>query len=350
MDPQTPELLKKVITDAAGMMAFRMCALGTELGLFTDLATNGPGTSQQLADRTGMNERYLREWIYATSAAGYLAFDKKTRQASLPDMLVPLLVDVGGPVYQGGMFKMITGMTLQFNELLTAFRKGGGIQYSSYDPIFWDGLENSSCVRYRNLLVSQWLPEMPDVAAKLKQGGSFADFGCGAGRSTIALAQAFPDAKFHGYDLFAPNIEKARANAKEAGVDHRIDFQVHDIAKGVPGKFDVVATFDLIHDMADPKGGLRALRQAVKDDGIYVLMDIACEEDPADNEGPMGVFKMAASLHFCMTTSLGQNGMGLGTVGLPEGKVKEFCQEAGFKSVRRLPIEHPLNALYEIRP
>lgn len=350
MDLNTSDYLKKIVTDASGAMALRFCAVGVELGIFSDLARNGAATSVELAARMGLNERYVREWIYGTAAAGYLHFDKATRKAALPEALVPALVEEGGPAYQGGLFKMLTGMMQPFNEIVAAFKSGGGVSYNTYDGIFWKGLEANSCVRYKNLLVSQWLPEMPDVQARLEQGASFADFGCGAGRSTVELAKAFPKAKFFGFDLFAPNIEKARANAAEAGVADRIDFRVHDISKGVPEKFDIVATFDLIHDMADPKGGLRALRQAVKDDGIYVLMDVACEDDPADNAGPMAVFKLGASLHFCMTTSLGQGGMGLGTVGLPESKVKEFSQEAGFRSVRRLPVEHPLNVLYEIRP
>jgi len=350
MDPKTPAFVQKVIMDAAGMVAIRLCALGNELGMFRDLSIRGPATSEELASRMGLNERYVREWMYGISAAGYLEFDRQSRKAMLPAALVPVLVEEGGPAYQGGLFKMFTGLMQPFNELVKAFRQGGGISYDTYDGIFWEGLEANSCVRYRNLLVSQWLPEMPDVKARLEQGASFADFGCGAGRSTVELAKAFPKARFFGFDLFEPNIEKARANAREAGVADRIDFRVHDISKGVPGKFDIVATFDLIHDMADPKGGLRALRQAVKDDGIYVLMDVACEDDPADNAGPMAVFKYGASLHFCMTTSLAQNGMGLGTVGLPEARVREFCKEAGFGSVRRLPIEHPLNVLYEIRP
>lgn len=234
--------------------------------------------------------------------------------------------------------------------MLDAFRHGGGVDYSDYDADWWDSMERSTCVRYRNLLVSEWLPEMPDVAAKLAQGGRFADFGCGAGGSTIVLAKAFPEAQFFGFDLFGPNIDKARANAAKTGVSDRISFEVADLAKQADASYDVVATFDVIHDMADPMAGLRSLRPVVKDDGIFVLMEIACEEDPADNKGTMAVVKFGASLHFCMTTSLAQEGMGLGTVGLPEGKVRDFTAEAGFSTVRCLPIDHPLNVLYEIRP
>jgi SAM-dependent methyltransferase len=129
-----------------------------------------------------------------------------------------------------------------------------------------------------------------------------------------------------------------------------VTFEVADLAKQPDASYDVVSTFDVIHDMADPMAGLKSLRHVVKDDGIFVLMEVVCEEDPADNVDPMAVVKLGSSIHFCMTTSLAQGGLGRGTVGLPEDKAKEFSREAGFTSVRRLPVEHPLNVLYETRP
>lgn len=344
------DFVAKVIDDATGMMTIRLCAIGDRLDLFKTIAAYGPLTSAELAAHTKLNERYLREWIYGISLAGYLDFDKKTRQVSMPDAHRPALVDVDGPLYQGGLFRMFNALLEPYQDLIRSFREGGGIDYTRYSEDFWQGLEHNSCVRYKNNLVSKWLPEMPEVIAKLESGGSFADFGCGAGRATIELAQRFPRAKFHGFDIFPGNIAVARQSAHDAGVAERTFFEVADLAQGIDGQFDLVATFDVIHDMADPRAGLRAVRRACKDDGIYVLMDIDCTDDPADNTGPLAVFKLGASLHFCMTTSLAQGGEGLGTVGLPESRVREFCSVAGFSSVRRLAIQNPLNALYEIRP
>lgn len=164
----------------------------------------------------------------------------------------------------------MTGLLKPYPQILEAFRNGGGVDYSEYDADWWDGLERSTCVRYRNFLVSQWLPEMPDVAEKLAQGGRFADFGCGAGGSTIELAKPFPDATFFGFDLYAPNIDKARVNAEAEGVGDRVTIEVADLAKQPHASYDVVSTFDVIHDMADP----------------------------------MAVVQLGASIHFCMTTSL----------------------------------------------
>ncbi|MSR14246.1 MAG: SAM-dependent methyltransferase [Gammaproteobacteria bacterium] len=344
------EFVSKVIEDATGMMTLRLCAIGDRLELFKIIAEHGPLTSSELAARSGLNERYVREWIYGISLAGYLDFDKGSRQVSMPESHRPALVEVGGPLYQGGLFKMFNALMDPYEDLIRAFREGGGIDYARYGDDFWRGLEHNSCVRYKNNLVSKWLPEVPDLVAKLEAGGSFADFGCGAGRAVIELAQRFPTATFHGFDLFEGNINTARERAREAGLANRTTFTSTNFANGIAGQFDVVATFDVIHDMADPRGGFRTVRQACKDDGIYLLMDIECTDDPADNIGPFAVFKLGASLHFCMTTSLGQGGEGLGTVGLPESRVREFSKAAGFSSVRRLPIQNPLNAFYEIRP
>jgi SAM-dependent methyltransferase len=268
----------------------------------------------------------------------------------MPESHRPALVDVGGPLYQGGLFQMFNALMDPYEDLIRAFRDGGGIDYSRYGDDFWRGLEHNSCVRYKNNLVSKWLPETPELVAKLDGGGSFADFGCGAGRAVIELAQRFPNATFHGFDIFPGNIDTARARAHGAGVAERTRFTLSNFADGVEEQFDVVATFDVIHDMADPYGGVCAVRKSCKPDGVYLLMDIDCTDDPADNTGPFSVFKLGASLHFCMTTSLSQGGAGLGTVGLPESRVREYCLAAGFKSVRRLDIPNPLNAFYEIRP
>jgi SAM-dependent methyltransferase len=346
----TGKFLRTIMDAAAGTIAIRLCTIGDHLDLFKDLAENGPTTSQELADRTGLQERYLREWIYGITAAGYLDFDKASRQVSIPPAHVPVLAEEGGALFQGGMFNLLAGALRPYDELLDAFRNGGGIDYATYGDEFWSGLERGSCVRYTNLLVSQWLPHMPDIAAKLEAGGSFADYGCGTGQAMIELATSYPNARFLGLDIFPPNVEKGREKAAAAGVADRVSFEVGDLSNHEPGSFDVVSALDLIHDIADPINGMKTLRRALKDDGLFMLMDIECEEDPADNEGPLAVFKLGASLHYCMTTALAQDGLGLGTVGLPESKVREFAEIAGFSSVRRVPIDHALNSMFELRP
>lgn len=349
-EERSRQLMGRMVQDIAGAGALRLCVLGDELGLFKELAKNGPATSQELAKRTDLNERYVREWIYGICVAGYLEFDKTTRQVSIPEAHIPVLAEECGPMFLGATLNMVHEILKPYPQVLASFREGGGVNYDAYDPTMWTNLERHSCVRYSHLLVQEWMPLMPEVSERLERGGSFADFGCGAGGSTVELAKAYPDARFVGFDLLQDNIELATKKAAKAGVGDRVEFRRFDLADGAPGQYDVIATFDVIHDMADPKAGLRTLRDSVNDDGVYLLMDVACEDDPADNEGPMAVFKFCASLHYCMTTAIANGGEGLGTCGLPEARVNEFCKEAGFRSVRRVPVDHPLNVLYVVEP
>ncbi len=350
VDEQTRQLMGRVAQDIAGAGSIRLLVIGDELGLFKDLAEHGPATSAVLADRTGLHERYVREWIYGICAAGYLAFDKDTRRVSIPEANIPVLAEECGPMFLGGTVNMVHEILKPYREVVDSFRRGGGVQYDAYDSTLWTHLERHSCVRYSHLLVKEWMPLMPEVSSRLAGGGRLADFGCGAGGSTVELAKAFPAAHFVGFDLLEDNVALARRKASAAGLDDRVEFRRFDFAEGAPGRYDVVATFDVIHDMADPEAGLRVLRESVADDGVYLLMDVDCENDPADNEGPMAVFKFCASLHYCMTTAMANGGEGLGTCGLPEARVAELCREAGFQSTRRVPIEHPFNSLFVVTP
>jgi 2-polyprenyl-3-methyl-5-hydroxy-6-metoxy-1,4-benzoquinol methylase len=164
------------------------------------------------------------------------------------------------------------------------------------------------------------------------------------------MAETYPSAHYVGYDVFPPSIERASANAKAARVDDRVSFRQLDPSQELPEQYDVITTFDVIHDAADPLGLLRTIRQALNPDGIYVCLDINCSDKLEENAGPLGAMFHGFSVFYCMTTSLANGGAGLGTVGLPEPKVRELCAQAGFSSVRRVLLENPFNNLYEIRP
>lgn len=349
VDSQTVEFTKRIGGDIAGLMLIRMSAIGERLGLFKDLAENGPATSEELAARTGLDERYVREWLGCLSAAGYLDHDKKTDRHSIPPEHVPVLADDTSRYYMGGMLRMMTGAMKPYDQLIEAFKSGGGLDFSTYDDDLWSGMERHTCVRYRNLLIEEWMPLMPDVEAKLNAGATMADLGCGRGHALIRLAKMYPNARFFGFDVFEPNIKLAKDHAREAGVEDRVTFQARNFVEGLPDTYDVISTFDVIHDMARPREGLKAIRKALKDDGIYIVLEIVSEDDPADNVGLTAAIKYGISVHFCMTTSLAQGGAGLGTLGMPEARVREYCNEAGFSSVRRLPFDDPFNCLYEVR-
>jgi SAM-dependent methyltransferase len=342
------ELLAQASRDMAGAFSARLCAIGVELGIFQDLDRNGRSTSEQIATRIGLNERYLREWLHGIVLSGYVEFDKTTREAWLSAQQAQVLVDEGGRFAQYGAFKLLNSALLPYDKLLAAFRGGGGIGFEDYPPALWEALDHTGCSRYRHFLINDWLPHVPSLVKKLSHGASFADFGCGTGRSTVELAKRFPSSNFVGYDAFLPNIDKADENARSAGAGGNITFKHWNIGEGSPGKYDVVACFDLIHDLPDPELGLRVIQESMNQGGLFLLMDIEAEDDPVDNDGPFGVFKLGISLHFCMTTSMWQGGQGLGTAGLPETVLRELSQKAGFSKVSKLDIHHPLNSLYLI--
>jgi SAM-dependent methyltransferase len=245
---------------------------------------------------------------------------------------------------------MIPAMITVFDQLTEAFQNGGGVPQSAYPPAFWDGLERHTAGWFENLLLQQWIPAMPEVEAKLQRGVSVADVGCGRGRALIKLAQAFPSSRFVGYDVFPLAVEQASARARAAGVAERVKFQQLDAAKGIPEEFDIITTFDVVHDAVDPLGLLRAIRQALRDNGHYICLDINCSDKLEENAGPFGAMFHGVSVMYCMTTSLAGGGAGLGTLGFHEHKVQELCTAAGFSAVRRLPLENPFNLIYEIKP
>jgi SAM-dependent methyltransferase len=351
LDPQKVEdFVGKVLTDTSGTMSILLAVLGDRLGLFKTLHEGGPSTSVALAARAGIQERYAREWLGGMANAGYVDYAPDTGEFSLPPEHVPALVEEGGPYFFGGLFQEIPPLVGILDPLTDAFRNGGGVPFSAYGADLWDGMERFTNTWFENLLLQQWIPAMPDVAAKLQQGARVADIGCGRGRGLIKLAGAYPKSSFVGYDIFQPSVERARANAEAAGMDDRIHFEQRDVSTSLPEKFDVITTFDVVHDAPDPLGMLRSIRDGLNEDGIYICVDINCSEKLEENDGLFGSMLHGFSVMYCMTTSLSLNGAGLGTLGFHEHKVHELSKQAGFQEVRKLPLENPFNIVYEIRP
>jgi SAM-dependent methyltransferase len=349
-DAKLQAFMGKLIGDFGGTMATMLAAIGDRLGLFRTLAARGPATPSELAERASIDERYALEWLRAMAAAGYVEHDPASGRFTLPPEQALAFATEASPVSVGGVFQMIPEIATKFDLLTGAFREGGGVQQSEFGPAFWEGMERFTASWFENQLVQQWIPAMPDIEAKLEQGGRVADVGCGSGRALIKLAEAFPAAELVGYEAFEGQLERARANAGRAGVGDRIRFELLDVAAGLPERFDVITTFDVIHDAVDPRGLLKAIRAALEPDGRYVMLEINSADDPADNVGPLATMNYGVSVFYCMTTSLAHGGEGLGTVGLPEAKVRELSSKAGFSEVRRLPIEDPFSIVYEIKP
>ena len=340
--------MQRTMGDAAGMMAAALAMLGDRLGLFAALADGGPATSTELAARAEVSERYAREWLYGMHAAGYLTIDNESGQFVLPAAHAQVLADEGGPFFLGGAFQLTLGYLRPIDRLIEAFRSGGGVPQSAYGEETWEGMYRLGRTWYEHALVQQWLPAA-GVTPRLQAGARCADIGCGSGLALIQLARAFPNSTFVGFDSFDGQIERARGHAADAGVADRVRFELHDATGGIPGRYDLITTFDVLHDAADPAALLRSVHDALAPDGTYLIMEMNCADDPGENVGPLGTLMYGISMLYCMSTSLAAGGAGLGTCGCPPAKVRELCPEAGFTSVERLPIEDPMNVLYAVR-
>jgi 2-polyprenyl-3-methyl-5-hydroxy-6-metoxy-1,4-benzoquinol methylase len=342
------DFVGKVLTDTSGLTTTILAALGDRLGLFKALAAQGPATSAELAKAASINERYAREWLGGMASAGYVQYEPATRRFALPPEHVPVLAQESGPMYFGGAHQMLLGTFGVLDQLTMAFRQGGGVPQPAYSEDWWAGLERFTAGWFENFLLQEWIPAMPRVREALERGADVADVGCNRGRALLKLAGAFPRSRFVGYDIFEPAIRLATGRAAAAGLADRIRFEHRDVSKGLPEQFDVITTFDVIHDAVDPLGILRTIRQALRPGGTYVCLDINCSDKLEENAGPLGALFHGFSVLYCMTTSLSHGGAGLGTVGLPESKLKELATEAKFASVRRVPLENPFNNLYEV--
>jgi 2-polyprenyl-3-methyl-5-hydroxy-6-metoxy-1,4-benzoquinol methylase len=233
-------------------------------------------------------------------------------------------------------------------KLMESFRTGKGLAQSEYPPEVFEAIERGTAPMYRHHLVSKWIPAMPEVEARLRQGATALDVGCGSGRAVIALATAFPQSRFHGYDAHAGSIDRARANAGGAGVADRVEFEVVDCGKLPAGKFDFISCFDVIHDSVDPVGLMKSIRAALKPDGAFLMVEVNVSARPEDNINPMGRMMYAASTLYCMTVSLAHGGAGIGAL-MGEEKARELAAEAGFTRFVRLPVKDAFSALYELR-
>lgn len=338
------QAVNDVGTATLGALSF----IGDRLDLFKAMAEAGPVTVEDLAERTGLNRRYLREWLNAMTTARYVIHEASDGTYVLPPEHAAVLADEKSPFFVGGFLEMIVPAVMQAPKLLKAFRNGKGVPQSAYPPEMFEAIERGSAPWYRHKLTQKWIPTMPDVKAKLEAGGSALDVGCGSGLAAIAIAKAFPKAKAFGYDNHPGSIARARANARAEGVAKRITFKVLD-AKGMRGaKFDFITTFDVVHDSADPVGLMKGIRRALAPDGTYLMLEMNCSPNVNENINFIGKFLYTVSTLYCMTQSLAQDGEGIGAA-MGEPKARELAAAAGFASFERLPIQDPFSILYALR-
>ena len=342
------EFAGMMTSDLGAAMQGALSYIGDRLGIFKSLAEAGAVTSAELAARTGLNERYLREWLGAMTAAKYISYDATSGRYSMPPEHAMILADENSPFFMGGFMQMVVPEVGMAPKLLEAFRTGKGVPQSEYPPEVFEAIERGSAPMYKHSLVRKWIPAMPQVVEALNAGGSALDVGCGSGRAVIALASAYPKARLFGYDGHAGSVERARANAKAAGVAERVTFAVVDCTKLPAEQFDFIATFDVIHDSVDPVGLLKSIRGALKPDGTYLMVEVNVSNRLEDNINPMGRMMYSASTLYCMTVSLAHGGAGIGAL-MGEPKARELSQAAGFTQFKRLPVKDAFSVLYELR-
>ncbi|MFZ0889488.1 MAG: class I SAM-dependent methyltransferase [Candidatus Binataceae bacterium] len=322
--------------------------IGDKLGIFRALDGAGWVTSAELAGRTGLSERYIREWLGAMVAARYVEYDPAACKFFLQPEHAMVLARDDSPFFFGGFMQMIVPNAGMAPKVAEAFKTGKGVPQSEYPPETFEAVERLSASMYQDRLVRKWLPTMRQVVTALSEGGAALDVGCGSGRAAIALAKGFPKARVSGYDAHPESIERARNNARAAGVQGRVSFETVDCTRLPAERWDLITTFDVVHESVDPVALLSSIRDALKPDGTYVMLEMNMSANLEDNINPLGRLMYSISTLYCITVSLAGGGPGIGAV-MGEPKARELCQQAGFTRFRRLPIEDAFSALYEIR-
>jgi hypothetical protein len=265
--------LGQAIGEMGAAINAALILIGDKLGLYKGMANAGPLTSDELAKKTGLSERYVREWLSAQAAGGFITYDAATGQFTLPPEQALALADESSPVFLPGFFQAVEATIKGIPKITSAFQTGKGVGWHEHDACLFVGTERFFRPNYRGHLIHEWIPALGDTEAKLKAGARVADVGCGLGTSTILMAQAYAKSTFVGFDYHAGSIELAREAAAKAGVSDRVKFEVAS-AKQYPGKgYDFVAFFDCLHDMGDPEGAARHVLETLDPNGTWMIVE-----------------------------------------------------------------------------
>jgi len=341
-------LAGKVVGDVAGAMGLFMAYLGDQAGVYTALEELGPCTADVLADKLGMNEKYVHEWLASNAANGYVTHDAASGEFSLTPEQAIVFAREGHPACMQGFFQSVVGQFEKHADALDTFKSGKGRPWGEHSVCTFCGTDRFFRPGYEANLLDAWIPALDGVKEKLEAGAKVADIACGHGSSTLLMAKAFPNSTFIGFDFHAPSIEHARKKAEEAGVTNA-EFHV-SAAKEVPGEdYDVAFIFDALHDMGDPVGAAGHISRILKPDGTFMIVEPMAGDSVADNLHPLGAIYYAFSTVLCTPTSLAQEvGLGLGTQA-GQKRLTEVLNEGGFSQVRRA-AETPTNMVLEARP
>jgi ubiquinone/menaquinone biosynthesis C-methylase UbiE len=342
------EFLGRFVSDLGATVAAGNIVVGHRLGLYQALA-QGPATAQELADRTDTHQRYIAEWLRGQAAGGYVEYDAEGDIYSMTEEQVFALATPDGGVYAPGAFVLALGALKANDQITAAFKSGDGMGWHEHDEQVFVGCEQFFRPGYVANLVPSWLPALDGVTAKLEAGGRGADLGCGLGASTVLLGQAYPQARFVGSDYHERSVELARKRAADAGVADRVQFEVA-AATGFSGTgYDLITTFDCLHDMGDPLSAARHIREALAPDGTWMVVEPAAADDVAGNLNPVGRVYYNFSTQLCVPNALSQpGGYALGAQA-GEAAIRRIATDAGFTRFRRA-TQTPFNIVYEARP
>ena len=338
----------KFVGDLGAGMHAALAVMGDRLGLYKAMAAAGPQTSSELAKKTGTSERYLREWLNAMAAGGYVSYDGAANKYFLSDEQAFTLADETSPAYLPGAFQVISAVFASAPKIADAFRSGSGVGWHEHHPDLFVGTERFFRPNYAANLVTNWIPALEGIEAKLKKGGKIADVGCGHGASSILMAQAYPNAEVVGFDYHPASIETAKERARQAGVANRARFEVAS-AKSFAGQgYDLVTFFDCLHDMGDPAGAAKHVHQSLAQDGSWMVVEPMAGDTVESNLNPVGrVFYSASTMICCPASKAQEVGLALGAQA-GEKRLTEVIKSGGFKHVRRA-AETPFNLILEAR-
>ncbi len=338
----------RMMTDMGALTNAILVHLGDQLGLYTALLESGPATPGELAKRTGTAERLVREWLSAQSAQGYVTYDRANEKFSLSPEQAMVFALPDSPVYMAGFYDVARGLFDDTPKILNAFRGNGAMSWDQHNGCLFCGTQRLFRPAYMHNLVGSWLPALDGVVATLERGARVADVGCGHGASTILMARAFPNSTFHGYDYHAGSIAAAKRDAEAERVNDRISFEVAK-AKEFPARnYDLVCFFDCLHDMGDPVGAAKHVRETLAPDGTWMIVEPFAHDRLEQNLNPLGAMFYAASTVVCTPASLAQEvGLALGAQA-GEARLRDVATQGGFTHFRRA-TETPFNMVLEAR-
>lgn len=322
--------MERFIADAAATAHAATVVLGDKLGLYKALATGGPQTAEELAERTGCPPRLILEWIRAQVASEYCVYDPKSDRYSLTEEQVECLATEGSPTSLIGNAHIVSSLHRDEEGVRRAYLGGPGFGWHEHHGDLFTNMARSSSADYGEYLIAEWIPALEGLEAKLRAGARVADVGCGFGGPTVMLAEAFPASTFHGFDYHEESIDVARKSAAKAGVSDRVTFEVSR-ANAFPGTYDLVCTFDAFHDMGDPVGVARHIHEALAPDGTWMIVELNASGSLVDNINPIGRFLYSISSFVCVPNALSQSDTEALGAGAGEEGLGGVVREAGFK-------------------